>query len=164
MPVPNYIMTLQNLTADDNEEGAKFVVCVVKDKLKSIKEASVFVVNHSSKDDKKAAATFFDTIYGTPLEIALPRGGTNIFFNVYSPLLPEQSVFGLLTLAFLAAHSSDFCRVLSSSAVSLWTERKMPMMRRIGHRLVGWSYPLQPTQNSWSRPMRATPDLWFTVS
>ncbi|KAJ7883245.1 hypothetical protein B0H13DRAFT_2046927 [Mycena leptocephala] len=91
MPVPNYIMTLQNLTADNDEEGAKFVAHVVKDKLKSIKEASEFVVNHSSKDDEKAVAAFLDTIYVTPLEIALPGGGTDIVFNVYCVPPPSLS-------------------------------------------------------------------------
>ncbi|KAJ7831748.1 hypothetical protein B0H13DRAFT_2113174 [Mycena leptocephala] len=90
-PTPNYIMTLQNLTANDDEEGAKFVARIVRDKLKSIKEASEFVVNHSSKDDEKAATTFLDTIFVTPLEIALPGGGTDVVFNIYCVPPPSLS-------------------------------------------------------------------------
>ncbi|KAJ7803832.1 hypothetical protein B0H13DRAFT_2687632 [Mycena leptocephala] len=75
MPLPNYIMTIQNLTANDDEEGTKFVARTVKEKLKSIKEASDFVINHCSKDDKKAAADFLDTIQPRPSRSPSPGAG-----------------------------------------------------------------------------------------
>jgi hypothetical protein len=96
MPLPNYIMTIQNLTANDDEEGTKFVARTVKEKLKSIKEASDFVVNHCSKDDEKAAADFLDTIHASPLEIALPGGRTDIVFNIYCVPPPSLSLSDFL--------------------------------------------------------------------
>ncbi|KAJ7763068.1 hypothetical protein B0H16DRAFT_1805971 [Mycena metata] len=83
--LPRYIMTLQNLClAQDEDETRKFVARLVKDKLKSLKEAVDFLAKHSG-GDTKAATDALDTIEVRALEITLPGPGevTDLLWNVY---------------------------------------------------------------------------------
>ncbi|KAJ7018272.1 hypothetical protein C8F04DRAFT_1277856 [Mycena alexandri] len=82
-PLPRYIMMLQNLCTGTDNEACKFVVRLVKDQLKSLKEASEFLIKHSS--DPKEAEGALNTIEAKPLEIALPGpdGGTDLVRNIY---------------------------------------------------------------------------------
>ncbi|KAJ7239217.1 hypothetical protein B0H12DRAFT_1221956 [Mycena haematopus] len=96
MPLPRYIMTLQNFTVSDDPEGNKFVARVVAAKLKSIKEASEFLIKHSAAEDAKTAAETLDTIEVHSLEISLPGGGTDTIWNIYCSPPTSISFFDFL--------------------------------------------------------------------
>ncbi|KAJ7046239.1 hypothetical protein C8F04DRAFT_1387838 [Mycena alexandri] len=96
VPLPRYIMTLQNLCTDADPEACKFVARVVADKLKSLKEASDFLTKHSSTSDPKAAEDALNSIDAKPLEIALPGGETDLVWNIYFTPPPSIDFFRLL--------------------------------------------------------------------
>ncbi|KAJ7689377.1 hypothetical protein B0H16DRAFT_1487232 [Mycena metata] len=90
VPLPRYIMTLQNLCTPSDPEACKAVARLVKDKLKSIKEASEFLAKHSAASDAKEAEGALDIIEAKPLEIALPGGETDLLWNIY--FTPPKSI------------------------------------------------------------------------
>ncbi|KAJ7038704.1 hypothetical protein C8F04DRAFT_1179381 [Mycena alexandri] len=89
IPLPRYIMTLQNLCTGADHEACKFVARIVTDKLKSLKEASEFLIKHSAAGDKDAESAL-DTIEAKPLEIALPGGESDLVWNIY--FTPPKSI------------------------------------------------------------------------
>ncbi|KAJ6450260.1 hypothetical protein C8R45DRAFT_119930 [Mycena sanguinolenta] len=96
MPLPRYIMSLQNFTAGDDPEGCKFVARIVTAKLKAIKEATDFLIKHSAAEDAKAAAETLDTIEAHSLEIALPGGATDVIWNIFCSPPTSMSFFKYL--------------------------------------------------------------------
>ncbi|KAJ7756076.1 hypothetical protein DFH07DRAFT_773271 [Mycena maculata] len=103
LPLPRYIITLQNLCLPNSDpEACKFVARLVKDKLKSLKAPSEFLVKHLSAADAKAAEDALDTIEAKGLEIALPGDETDLVWNIY----------------FSPPHSIDFFRLLEWSSAA----------------------------------------------
>ncbi|KAJ7719798.1 hypothetical protein DFH07DRAFT_972814 [Mycena maculata] len=96
MPLPHYIMTLQNFSLPDDIESNKYIARIVKAKLKSIKEASDFLTKHTSPDDPKAAENTFESIDVKSLEISLAGGGTDVIWNVYCTPPASLSFFKFL--------------------------------------------------------------------
>ncbi|KAJ7136379.1 hypothetical protein C8R43DRAFT_1020592 [Mycena crocata] len=83
MPIPRYIMTLQNFTCVDSIESNKFIARTIKEKLIGYKEATEFVVKHSSEADRKHAEAMIESIDVRSQEIAIAGGQTDIIWNVY---------------------------------------------------------------------------------
>ncbi|KAJ7792968.1 hypothetical protein B0H14DRAFT_3561552 [Mycena olivaceomarginata] len=85
-PLPRYIMSLQNFTIFDHEEGIHFICATIMAKLKAIRNTvDALVVNAAI--DTTAAEACLDTIVVKPLDIALPGGKTDTVWNVYFPPL-----------------------------------------------------------------------------
>ncbi|KAJ7782179.1 hypothetical protein B0H14DRAFT_2630824 [Mycena olivaceomarginata] len=82
-PLPRYIMTLQNFSIFDEEEGLKYIRRLVTTKLKSIKEATDFLVKNAPGIAADIAAASLDTIDVKALEIALPGGKKDVVWNIY---------------------------------------------------------------------------------
>ncbi|KAJ7802285.1 hypothetical protein B0H14DRAFT_3488594 [Mycena olivaceomarginata] len=93
-PLPRYIMTLQNFSIFDEEEGLKYIRRLVTTKLKSIKEATDFLVKNAPGIAADVAAASLDTIVVKALEIALPGGKKDVVWNAARQLVYESN-FGL---------------------------------------------------------------------
>ncbi|KAJ7469430.1 hypothetical protein FB451DRAFT_1176670 [Mycena latifolia] len=86
MPLPNYILTLQNFSLPDSNESNVVVANTVKAKVKAIKEATDYLVKRiTAADPAAAAAEMIDSIEVKSLELALPghNAGTDVVWNVY---------------------------------------------------------------------------------
>ncbi|KAJ7763571.1 hypothetical protein DFH07DRAFT_734682 [Mycena maculata] len=83
MPLPRYVMTLQNFSLADDIESNKYIARIIKAKLKSIKEASDFITKHSAADDTKAAENTIESIDVKSLEITITGGQTDLIWNIY---------------------------------------------------------------------------------
>ncbi|KAJ7834818.1 hypothetical protein B0H14DRAFT_3461840 [Mycena olivaceomarginata] len=92
-PLPHYIMTLQNFSTFGKEEGLKYIHRLITTKLKSIKEATDFLVKNTPGIATDVAATSLNTIDVKTLEIALPSGKKDIVWNVYFTPPPSMSIF-----------------------------------------------------------------------
>ncbi|KAJ7912954.1 hypothetical protein B0H13DRAFT_1874394 [Mycena leptocephala] len=88
MPLPNYIMTIQNLTVNDDDEGTKFVARTIKEKLKSIT---------APRMTRRPQPTFWTRSTPRPSRSPSPGAGqTNIVFNIYCVLPPSLSLSDFL--------------------------------------------------------------------
>ncbi|KAJ7791593.1 hypothetical protein B0H14DRAFT_2624836 [Mycena olivaceomarginata] len=109
-PLPRYIMTLQNFSIFD-EEGLKYIRRLVTTKLKSIKEATDFLVKNAPGIAADVAAASLDTIVVEALEIALPGGKKDVVWNVYFTPPHSMSIFHYMEWTQAArqlVYESDF--------------------------------------------------------
>ncbi|KAJ7305601.1 hypothetical protein DFH08DRAFT_976168 [Mycena albidolilacea] len=90
-PLPKYIMTLQNFTIFDHEEGIKFIRATVLTKLKAISGAIDALAVNAGIDATTAEACL-DTIVVKPLDIALAGGKTDTVWNIYFTVPPTLSL------------------------------------------------------------------------
>jgi hypothetical protein len=109
--LPCYIMTLQNFSIFDEEEGLKYIRHLVTTELKSIKEATDFLVKNAPRIAADVAAASLDTIDVKTLEIALPSGKKDVIWNVYFTPPPSMSIFHYMEWTQAArqlTYESDF--------------------------------------------------------
>ncbi|KAJ7124564.1 hypothetical protein C8R43DRAFT_1147227 [Mycena crocata] len=70
-------------TLTNHIESNKFIARTIKEKLIEYKEATEFVVKHSSEADRKHAEAMIESIDVRSQEIAIAGGQTDIIWNVY---------------------------------------------------------------------------------
>ncbi|KAJ7330286.1 hypothetical protein DFH08DRAFT_815208 [Mycena albidolilacea] len=110
-PLPRYIMTLQSFSIFDEEEGLKYIHRLITTKLKSIKEATDFLVKNTPGIASDVAAASLDTINVKALEIALPGGKKDVVWNVYFTPPHSMSIFHYMEWTQAArklVYESDF--------------------------------------------------------
>ncbi|KAF8135317.1 hypothetical protein K438DRAFT_1997359 [Mycena galopus ATCC 62051] len=97
MPLPRYIMTLQNFTIFDEDEGLKFIRATILTKLKAIKGATeALAANAPSPEKASAAVDSLDTLEVKSLNIALPGGKSDTVWNIYFTPPPHLPLFNLM--------------------------------------------------------------------
>ncbi|KAJ7787013.1 hypothetical protein B0H14DRAFT_2629842 [Mycena olivaceomarginata] len=91
-PLPRYIMSLQNFTIFDHEEGVRFIHATVMTRLKAICDAvDALVVNAAI--GATAAEACLDTITVKPLDIVLPGGKTDTWTQAARSIKYETDNF-----------------------------------------------------------------------